>query len=112
MSRRNWKQIERDAASLFNCTRYPANMGHRLDFESPTFVGQVKNPRVYSLHRLEQVAQEMADIGPTKIDKETGKNKIGVVVIKRSGGAGRRTPKLVVLTEGEWRRLVERYGIQ
>ena len=111
MSRRGWKQIERDAASLFGTTRYPANMGHRLDFESPFFVGQVKNTRVYALHALETLAKEMAEIGKEKIDRETGRNKIGVVVIKRSGGSGTKTPKLIVMTEGEWLRLKDRYGI-
>lgn len=111
MSRHGWKQIERDAASLFGTTRYPANMGHRLDFESSSFVGQVKNTKKYSLAQLETIAQEMGEIGRERVDRDTGKNKIGVVVIKRSAGSGKRTPKLIVMTEDEWRRLRERYGI-
>ena len=67
MSRTNWKNIERSAASLFGLSRFPANMGGRLDFgprnsaEAP-FVGQVKNPKVQSLNVLTKLVEEIDEI--------------------------------------------------
>ena len=98
MSRTNWKQVERDAAALFGATRFPANMGGRLDFESHYFVGQVKNPKVLSLAAIEALAIEMTLAG-ARLDKT------GVVVVKRSAGAGTPTPFLVVMTQASWNHL-------
>lgn len=95
MSRTNWKQVERDAASLFGARRFPANMGGRLDFEGHYFVGQVKNLKTCSLAQLERLALEMNLEGVKK-------DKVGVVVIKRSGGKGQATPFLVLMTHGQW----------
>jgi len=95
MSRTNWKQVERDAAALFGARRFPANMGGRLDFEGPLFVGQVKNPRVLSLAAIERLAIEMTLAGARH-------DKTGVVVVKRSAGAGVPTPFLVVMTQASW----------
>jgi hypothetical protein len=95
VSRTNWKQVERDAAKHFGATRFPANMGGRLDFEGPDFIGQVKNLKVCSLAALEKLANEMLFAGVMK-------EKAGVVVVKRSAGAGRETPFLVLMTMKEW----------
>ena len=96
MSRTNWKQVERDAAAHFGALRYPANMGGPLDFgRTGLFVGQVKNTKVFSLAALERLAISMEDIG-------RGHDKPGVVVIKRSAGAGRETPMLVLMTMRTW----------
>jgi hypothetical protein len=96
MSRTNWKQVERVAAASCGGTRFPANMGGRLDFEADRFVGQVKNPKRMSLAAIEKLAQEMADAGFQR-------NKIGVLVVKRSAGSGTKTSMLYVLTEDAWR---------
>ena len=95
MSRTNWKQVERDAASLFDAKRFPANMGGRLDFEGHYFIGQVKNPKVMSLAALEALAIEMCREGKKR-------DKVGVVVVKRSAGSGIETPMLVVMDYGQW----------
>ena len=76
-------------------------MGHRVDFEGPSYAGQVKNVRTLSLAALEALAIEMERLGAQR-------SKIGVVVVKRSAGAGRATPHLICLTEGAWRELCGR----
>lgn len=99
--RHGWKAVERSAARLFpKGERYKANTGGRLDFDADGFCGQVKSRRTLSLAELEALAVEMERLGA-----QTSPPKIGVVVVKRSAGAGRATPHLVVLTEGAWRAL-------
>lgn len=98
MSRTGWKQAERAAAALFGATRFPANMGGRLDFDGPRFCGQVKNVRTISLAAIERLALEMQACGESS-------NKAGVLVIKRSAGRGLATPQLVIMTEDVWRSL-------
>lgn len=100
MSRKGWKQVERNAAALFTGgKRFPANMGGRLDFEADDFIGQVKNTKTHSLAAIEALAIEMEEIG----EKWTKPGpKLGVVVLKRSAGAGNKTPHLIVMTETVW----------
>ncbi len=98
MPNQPWKQEERSVARLLGGSRYPANSGGRVDVESDTYLAQVKNLTRLSLAQLEELALEMATIG-----EEQG--KIGMVVVKRKGGRGRETPRLIVLTETAWREL-------
>ncbi len=85
-------------AHLLRGSRFPANSGGRVDVESPNVVAQVKSVRQLSLAQLEALALEMATLG-----EEQG--KVGIVVVKRKGGRGRETPRLIVLTETAWREL-------
>lgn len=117
--RKGWKAIERSAASMFGTVRFKANTGGKADFESDDYVGQVKSVRVYSLAGLERLAIEMdaESVARTLVDAANRERlgtpprkypKIGVVVIKRSAGAGRKTPKLLVMSEHAWELLRER----
>lgn len=85
-------------ARLLGGSRYPANSGGLVDVESCTYVAQVKNVARLSLAQLEELALEMATLG-----EEQG--KVGIVVVKRKGGRGRETPRLIVLTETAWTEL-------
>lgn len=96
MSDRPWKQQERQVARLLGGNRYPANSGGRVDVEGPTTVAQVKHVRRLSLAQLEALALEMQGAGSER-------GKVGLVVVKRRGGKGRDTPRLVVMTEEVWR---------
>lgn len=96
-----WKAEERRAAALFGGARYRANTGRRLDFETQRFVGQVKHVRHLSLAALEALALEVQ-----RLSFRQSPRKCGVVVVKRRAGRGRRTPRLVVLTEVAWRKLI------
>ena len=102
MSRTGWKQVEREASALLGATRHWANAGEREDPDSPHFAGQVKNPQRLSLAELERLVEEMTIRG---IDA----GKVPVVLVKRSAGAGRPTPMLVVLPAGAWRIVSERF---
>ncbi len=93
-----WKVEERRVAHLLGGSRFPANSGGRVDVESDTYLAQVKNVAQLSLAQLEELALEMATLG-----EEQG--KVGMVVVKRKGGRGRKTPRLIVLTETAWRNL-------
>ena len=93
-----WKAEERLVAHLLGGSRYAANSGGRVDVESDTYLAQVKNVAQLSLAQLEELALEMATLG-----EEQG--KVGMVVVKRKGGRGRETPRLIVLTETAWRNL-------
>lgn len=101
MTDKPWKQAERDAAALFNGTRYPANTGGPVDFETDRYVGQVKHVKSFSLAQLEGLAVELAELGSQK-------GKIGLVVIKRRSGKGHPTPQLIVLTNEAWEKLTEK----
>ncbi len=93
-----WKQLEREVAHLLGGRRYAANTGGRVDVESAQYVAQVKLVKTLSLASLEALAVELEEIG-----REGG--KVGVGVVKRKGGRGRETPRLIVLTETAWREL-------
>jgi len=113
MSRTNWKNVERSAASLFGLTRFPANMGGRLDFgprhpKHAPFVGQVKNPKRQPLNVLTKLAEEMDEIAAKERKSYSAsdlddREHFGVVVVKLSNK--RPTPKLVVFTEDTWLRI-------
>ncbi len=92
MSDKAWKQEERRAAALFGGSRFPANSGGSLDFETARVVGQVKHMKQLSLAKLEALAVEIANMGVER-------GKMGVVVVKRRAGRGAATPRLVVMTE-------------
>ncbi len=85
-------------ARMLGGSRYPANSGGPVDVESEIYLAQVKNVARLSLAQLEGLALEMETIG-----EEQG--KVGIVVVKRKGGRGRKTPRLIVLTETAWRNL-------
>ena len=86
-------------ARLLGGSRYPANSGGRADVEGPGIVAQVKHVQRLSLAQLEAFALEMAELG-----RQQGKS--GLVVVKRRSGRGQPTPRLVVMTETVWKRLV------
>lgn len=96
MPDRAWKQAEREAAHLIGGTRYPANSGGRVDVESARYVAQVKHVKRLSLAQLERLATEIAEEGRKR-------SKCGLVVLKRKGGRGCKTPRLIVMTEEVWR---------
>lgn len=93
-----WKAEERRAAALCGGTRFPANVGGRLDFESERYVGQVKHVRRLSLATLERIAVETGRLGATR-------GKAGVVVVKRRAGCGHATARIVVMTDATFGRL-------
>jgi hypothetical protein len=93
VSRSGWKRCERDAAACYGGSRFKANTGGPLDFETETHVGQVKNVKRLTLAALEALAIEVDRNGAAR-------GKIGVVVVKRSGGAGVATPMLEVRVIG------------
>lgn len=98
MADKAWKQFERDAGTLLGGRRYPANLGLKVDVEGPRFVGQCKLVKSLSLSALTNLAiQAEADGAERK--------KIGVVIVKHRRGTGNKTPALVVMTEGEWKKL-------
>jgi hypothetical protein len=96
---RPWKAEERHAARLLGGQRHWANSGRRVDVEGAGFVCQVKHRRVCSLGELERLALELERLGEAE-------GKAGLVVVKRRAGRGRATPRLIVMTEPVWRRLV------
>ena len=91
-----WKKQERAAAALFGTRRKPANTGGPADFDSGTFVGQVKFVRAMGLAELEREALAMEALG-----FRLSPPRIGVVVVKRKRGKA----QLVVLTEAAWREM-------
>ena len=118
MSRKGWKGVERTAADLFGLTRYPANMGGRLDFgpktvNEPPFLGQVKNPRFYSLAAITRIAEEMRDAAEYSTGRALqvgthttpGRTYHGVAVVKLSNK--RPTPHLVVFKLDEFYKLIK-----
>lgn len=100
MPDRPWKAFERHAAALFGRARFKANTGGALDFETDGYVEQVKHVKRLSLAELEALALEMERIGVQKSPP-----RMGVVVVKRRAGRGRKSPRLVVVTEAVWREL-------
>jgi len=84
-------------ARLLGGRRYAVNTGG-VDVEGPRVIAKVKHRRTVSLGALEALAVEAAELGRMR-------GKLGLLVIKRRAGAGRPTPRLVVLTEHAWRSL-------
>jgi hypothetical protein len=78
--------------------RYPANQGGPVDVESSWALAQCKHVKRLSLVELERLALDAQRQGEAR-------DKAGLVVVKRRAGAGRPTPRLVVMTEDVWRRL-------
>lgn len=103
MPDKQWKQFERDSAALFGGKRFPANMGHRLDFASPHFVGQCKEVKNLSLEALTKLVEEVEELA----GKEP-QPKLGVVCAKVRRGSGRGSPTLVVMSDETWRTLLDR----
>jgi hypothetical protein len=95
---RPWKAEERHVARLLGGQRHWANSGRPVDVESAGFVCQVKHRRVCSLAELERLAVELEQLGGEQ-------GNAGLAVVKRRAGQGRRTPRLVVMTERVWRGL-------
>ena len=100
MSRTGWKRAERVAAGLIGGKRYPANQGNFVDCESTTICAQVKERRTLSLAALEALALEIERVAFQKTPP-----KAGIVMAKRSAGAGRPTPWLIVMTAATFREL-------
>ena len=95
MADKAWKAAERKAAALFGTLRHPANSGHRVDFEGPTVIGQVKHVKNLSLKALSDLAEEMAR-------EALPKCKYGVVVAQCRRGRGHPSPMLVIMTAEVW----------
>lgn len=98
MARTTWKRAERDAASILHGRRFPANQGGPMDVESTLYVAEVKNVKRFSLLQLERECREIERVGNLK-------NKIGLVLVKRSAGKGRETEWLVCMTAGMFREM-------
>lgn len=98
MADKPWKREEREAAKLFDGKRFPANVGHRADFTSDQFLGQVKHRQTCSLAQLEKLAVEMEELALQEY-------KLGVVVVKRRAGSGQPTQRLVIMTDSVWRKV-------
>ena len=91
MPDRPWKRHERRSAGLIGGRRYPASQGGAVDVESAWAVAQCKEVKRLSLAALEALAPEVARQGHQR-------GKVGLVIVKRRGGAGRQTPTLVCMT--------------
>jgi len=98
VSRRHWKHREREVAAKVRGRRYPANTGGRVDVENDAFVIQVKERKTLSLAQIEALVLEMDRLGAQKSPP-----KCGAVWAKRSAGAGRETPWLVIVSDATWR---------
>ena len=103
MADRPWKQEEREAAAIFNGSRYPANQGGPHDFEGKAGVhdirGQVKHRKALSL-------QELTTLAETIEHSAHMEDALGIVVAKYRAGQGRKTKRLIVMTEDVWRQFV------
>ena len=98
MSGTAWKRTEREAAALIGGRRYWANSGEQVDCESSWALAQVKHVKACSLAALEALALEAERLGQQR-------TKVGLVVIRRRGGRGANTPRLVVMTENQFRQM-------
>lgn len=100
MSRTGWKKFERKVASKTGGRRYPANTGGPFDVQAGHFQLQCKDRKTASLTQIEGWVSE------TEMHaRERGFE--GGVVIRRSAGAGVRTPDLVVVSLDVFRRLMD-----
>lgn len=101
MSEPAWKKAERYAAEKIlggTGRRYWANSGEDVDVENDGIVAQVKNVKKLPFPQLEKLAVEAQRQGDQR-------NKVGLVLIKRRGGAGYPTPWLVVMTAASYREM-------
>jgi len=98
MADKHWKAEERKAAAILGGKRHPANVGGEIDVTSGFAVAQCKNVKRLSLNQIESLAQRIHEIGVEQ-------GKVGVLILKRRGGSGQRTPRLLVLTEEAWKRM-------
>ena len=73
----------------FGGTRYPANTGGRVDFETDDVVGQCKNVKSMSLATITALAEDIAHIGKAR-------GKEGVLCVKLRSGKGKKTPTLII----------------
>lgn len=105
MADKPWKQFERDAAALFSGTRYPANLGGRVDFRGAHVRGQCKLVKTLSLEALTQLVEEMDAHTKETFDA-------GVVCVKVRRGSGRSSPPLVVFSFEGFLKLLHYYGIR
>jgi len=103
MTDKPWKQEERDAAAIFKGSRYPANQGGHFDFFGAVgeqeVLGQVKHRKSLSLQELTTLAENTAIYARVQ-------EALGVVVVKYRAGQGRKTERLIVMTETVWRQFV------
>ncbi len=106
MSRRHWKQRERDVARKVGGRRYPANTGGRVDVESAHHLIQIKERKTCSMREAEAIAVEMERLATQKSPP-----KSGTFWFKRSAGRGVETPWLVIMTEATWKAMNGR-GLQ
>ena len=101
-----WKQLERDAAALFNGARFWANSGERLDFEGEVWQRPSNNPHLgYSkvpVHGQCKLVRVLSLEALTKLAEEPG---VDVVCVKVRRGVGRPSPTLVVFTAENYKRL-------
>ncbi len=92
-----WKSFERQCAALFGGSRFWANSGEALDFESDQVVGQCKLRKHLSLEALTQLAEQARADGLRL-------HKLGVVCAKVRRGrdwrknATEQAPTLIVMT--------------
>jgi hypothetical protein len=91
MGNRPWKAHERATATALGGSRYWANSGQAVDVEGPYYLAQCKHVRVLPFPALERLAVHAEALGRQR-------GKIGLVSIKRRGGPGTLTPRLVCLT--------------
>lgn len=98
MARTTWKRAERDAASILHGARYPANQGGAVDVESSRFVAEVKNVKRFSALQIERECLAIERAANLK-------NKVGVLMVKRSAGKGKDTPWLICMTAAMFREL-------
>jgi len=97
MSRRHWKQRERDVARKVGGRRFPANTGGRVDVEADGHLIQVKERKRLSLAHAEALAVELERLAFQKSPPA-----LGTLWVKRSAGRGVATPWLIVMTEATW----------
>lgn len=69
-----------------------------MDVESAQYVAEVKQRQVFSLKQLETECLEIERVGEQK-------QKIGLVLVKRSAGKGKETPWLVCMTAAMFREM-------
>ena len=91
MTDRPWKKWERVCAALIGGSRYPANMGGKVDVESDTIVGQAKEVQTLPLVDLARLAVEIEAVAKAKA-------KEGVVFVRYKAGRGVESPGIVVMT--------------
>ena len=103
MTDKPWKEEERKAAAIFRGSRYSANQGGHFDFFGAVgeqeVLGQVKHRKTLSLQELTTLAENTETFARVQ-------GALGVVVAKYRAGQGRKTKRLIVMTETVWRQFV------